>query len=68
MQATVPEFFKHASSEATSGKTTGPTFATVDCYTGGNLGDGAIQDASDLEHPTAVAGRHRHLRNHAASR
>ena len=45
MQATVPEFFKHASSEATSGRTTGPTFALVDCYTGGNLGDGAIQDA-----------------------
>ena len=45
MQATAPEFFKHASSEATSGKTTGPTFALVDCYTGGNLGDGAIQDA-----------------------
>jgi len=45
MQATDPEVIQHASSEATSGRTTGPTFALVDCYSGGNLGDGAIQDA-----------------------
>ena len=45
MQATAPEVIPHASSEATFGRTTGPTFALVDCYTGGNLGDGAIQDA-----------------------
>ncbi len=45
MPATDSEVIQHASSEATPGGNTTPSFALVDCYTGGNLGDGAIQDA-----------------------
>ena len=45
MQATAPEVIQHASSEASFGRTTTPSFALATPYTGGNLGDGAIMDA-----------------------
>ncbi len=46
MPATAPEVIEQAPSETTSRRTTSTTFALVDCYNGGNLGDGAIQDAA----------------------
>ena len=45
MQVTVTAASRQTSSRSLAVRTNGQTFALFDCYTGGNLGDGAIQDA-----------------------
>jgi polysaccharide pyruvyl transferase WcaK-like protein len=46
MSTAAAELIRQSLPETNSGHTTGRKFVLVDCYTGGNLGDGAIQDAA----------------------